>query len=194
MNAAERIERASVAVHAARIMSDPSKWCQGYWAIDDVGQPCSIEGAAEQAESEGLPGQAQADYIHWVQSNSPDARQFCIEGAIMHAAPSFHVGRAVIDQLNNITGRELSDTSYMGSAYPKSAQTLNDANGDASRVKLVQALLELADTLLNGNPEAIPEIDHDEPVPVAADPEPYIPPVAADPQDPFATPGVKLGS
>lgn len=166
MSASNLITQAAIAVRAAFIMSDPDKWCQGYWAINAVGQQCPTLGAQAEAEKLGLPSGELSDYIHWVQSNSPDARQFCIEGAIMHAAPTHQLGRTVIDQLDRITGRDhQTSENYYGEAYPKTAQSVNDENGDAHRALLVQALLELADTLLNGDPDELPDVDVEKPVP-----------------------------
>jgi len=178
LSLAERIERASVAVRAAHIMSDPDKWCQGYWAQKDGGYgiPVNQENLPEYAEYVTLrdnprttedellaAGQRLNDAAHWIESNSPEARQFCVEGAIFNAAPTLTVAREVIDELNEVAKIE---TPY------QTVQAQNDSNGDASRVKIVQLLLGYADQLLNGDEEP-------EACDVPAPPEPTLDPLRA---------------
>lgn len=187
---AEAITQASVAVSAARIMADPAKFCQGYWALDASGRQVVAETpelTKARNELNALYDEPQSpdrdsrlielsgkinDLGHWVQANSPDARQFCIEGACMAAAPDVVTGRVVIDALDQIT-QDLypnydEDT---GETYRPIAQTVNDSvNESEAREKLVHALLILADRLLNGPDEDRIEVEETPEAPVPPGP------------------------
>lgn len=132
-----------------KIMSDPNKWCQGFWAMDDRANEIDSGLAAEQLT--GL------DYTpvdgNYCAANSPEARKFCVEGAIFHAAGDFYkslgkgeeVAREVIARLDEVVNRheyikEEGDYGYGGNKPIRSAQSLNDHNGDKSRERLVDLL------------------------------------------------------
>lgn len=117
-----------------KIMSDPKKWCQGFWATDDNEYELDADPTGCK-----IPGIENAG-VHFIESNSPKARKFCVEGAIYRAAGrEFKTAVAgeraadiVIERLNEIVSRHGEDFTQ--------AQSLNDSNGDASRVKLVDFL------------------------------------------------------
>lgn len=123
-------------------MSDPDKWCQGYWAKTPDGGIAATYTAEAINDHSGT--QDDEDQRHWIESQSPTAQQFCVEGAIMRAAPTPESGRAVIDGLDGIVGEQHKTTDYYGNERSITAMKFNDSNGDEHRAELVVGLIEFA--------------------------------------------------
>lgn len=139
---------AAIARAAAKMMEDKKSWCQSSWAKTKQGYCVADLKSFQEESDERSYEERNIVGDNYFAANSPKAQKFCVQGFIYKAAGDAYVtplrgytaAQAVIDALDRAIDGDPT-TSYTD------AMSLNDSNGDASRVKLVEKLREVAKDL-----------------------------------------------